>query len=1075
ADTATVFVSVTNRAPVAANDATSAAADTPVTKNVLANDSDPEGQTLTIISWTNGANGTVVCSTPNCTYTPNAGFSGSDTFSYTIQDSLGATAVGAVSVNVAAPNQPPTAVDDTLSVAPGGSATINVLANDSDPDGDPIFLFAHGAASQGTVSCSASGNCTYTANAGATGSDAFSYTVKDSKGAAVNGTVFINFAISCPAAPSLGFPGDGATNVPTSGTMDFTGDGDLFEVFYGPAGQGGCSMSQASTPQHSFSYFNLQQDTEYEWRVVASRSGCPSVSSPCNRFRTMKTCTAAAPTPLTPAAGVTASSPITFTWTPVAGATQYKVFATSGGPDVEVGRTSGTSLRGSLPDGASSWYVVALGVPGCGDLRSPSVSFLICNAPEPPIASVIGEATSGQTYTVQWAPVTGASRYEVLEATNPGFSDAQAFPTSSTSMTFTKQNIDRPTGFYYQVRAFSDCFNGFGGASPTIRVVVVPIPPRESPNTNANAPVGSNTKIIVKVFIPGEPGQTFHFTATGDQPWMVVRPESGLLPPEGFTFDVEIDPRDLPNGTFSGTVIVTLGEVSGSRVVTNSNHTKSSTVSINLVTPVVPLSPGPPTANSLIIPAVGHLDGADARWRSDIRIANTSTALMRYLVTFTPGNPAQGVKQTSIEVGPGTTTALDDIVRAWYGIGSLGESSNGVLEVRPLTTGGNATVHGDGSPNVSLATVVSSRTYAQTQNGTLGEFIPGVLFSRFVGTGENGSPVLNLQQIAQNQLYRTNVGVVEASGKSVSTVLSVFNSAGDKLQDIPVDLEPNEQKQLNALLAQHNITLNDGRIEVKVTGGEGRVTAYAAVIDNRTKDQLFVPASTLGVTTSSKYVMPGIADLNAGQALWRSDMRVFNNGSSPQPVDLTLFQQNNAGPPLTASITVDPGETEVLDNIVRTLFGASNVGGAVHVTTANPSSLVVTARTYNQTPNGTLGLFIPAVTPDEAVGSSDRALNLLQAEDSIRYRTNVGIAEVTGNPVTVEVLVHLSNSKVTPRIEIPLAANEFRQIGILRELGIGNVYNARLSMRVIGGEGKITAYGSVIDMKTNDSTYVPAQ
>src|SRR5687768_897751 len=35
-----------------------------------------------------------------------------------------------------------------------------------------------------------------------------------------------------------------------------------------------------------------------------------------------------------------------------------------------------------------------------------------------------------------------------------------------------------------------------------------------------------------------------------------------------------------------------------------------------------------------------------------------------------------------------------------------------------------------------------------------------------------------------------------------------------------------------------------------------------------------------------------------------------------------------------------------------------------------------------------------------------------------------------------------------------------RQIGVLRELGIGNVYNARISMKVIGGEGRITAYGS---------------
>ena len=58
---------------------------------------------------------------------------------------------------------------------------------------------------------------------------------------------------------------------------------------------------------------------------------------------------------------------------------------------------------------------------------------------------------------------------------------------------------------------------------------------------------------------------------------------------------------------------------------------------------------------------------------------------------------------------------------------------------------------------------------------------------------------------------------------------------------------------------------------------------------------------------------------------------------------------------------------------------------------------------------------------------------------------------------------------------VGFAANEFKQFGILRELGMGNIYNARLSMRVISGEGRVTAYGSLIDMKTQDSTYVPAR
>src|SRR5688572_30729346 len=225
---------------------------------------------------------------------------------------------------------------------------------------------------------------------------------------------------------------------------------------------------------------------------------------------------------------------------------------------------------------------------------------------------------------------------------------------------------------------------------------------------------GISTVAVKRNVLPGSTGRSFRFTATVDKPWMSVSPQSGDLPESGITLQVTLDPTALPNGTFTGTVILTLIEPTTGRISTNSNHTRSTPVSINLVTPIVPTSSGPPTASSLIIPAVGHLDGSDARWRSDVRVANTSLNLSRYLLTFTPANPALGVKQTSLEIGPGETTALDDIIRAWYGVGSLGESSTGVLEVRPLTTGSNLTLNGE-APNVSLATVVTSRTYAQSQ------------------------------------------------------------------------------------------------------------------------------------------------------------------------------------------------------------------------------------------------------------------------------------------------------------------------------------------------------------------------
>jgi len=115
------------------------------------------------------------------------------------------------------------------------------------------------------------------------------------------------------------------------------------------------------------------------------------------------------------------------------------------------------------------------------------------------------------------------------------------------------------------------------------------------------------------------------------------------------------------------------------------------------------------------------------------------------------------------------------------------------------------------------------------------------------------------------------------------------------------------------------------------------------------------------------------------------------------------------------------------------------------------------------------------VTALDAVGAGGRSLQILQAEESVRYRTNVGITEVTGQPAEVELTVFLTDSKTSAKTNFTLGANEFKQFNVIRDIGLDNVYNARIQVRVLSGGGKVAAYGSVVDMLTQDATYVPAQ
>ncbi len=194
--TATVNVTVTavNDNPTASNDAiTVPKTPAPTVVNVLANDSfAPDvGETLTVTAVTQPANGTVTLVAGVVSYTPNANYFGTDSFTYTVSDGNGGTATATVNVTVTAVNDNPTASNDSLTVAEDSGATVvNVLANDSfAPDvGETLTVTAVTQPANGTVTLVA-GVVSYTPNANYFGTDSFTYTVSDGNGGTATATV----------------------------------------------------------------------------------------------------------------------------------------------------------------------------------------------------------------------------------------------------------------------------------------------------------------------------------------------------------------------------------------------------------------------------------------------------------------------------------------------------------------------------------------------------------------------------------------------------------------------------------------------------------------------------------------------------------------------------------------------------------------------------------------------------------------------------------------------------------------------------------------------------------------------
>ncbi|MBF2077786.1 MAG: tandem-95 repeat protein, partial [Synechococcales cyanobacterium T60_A2020_003] len=212
-DQVAITVTRVNRAPIAQNDAITTDEDVPIAIAVLANDSDSDGSLnpATVAIASQPANGSLAINTTTgvITYTPNPQYNGTDTFTYTVEDNEGKVSQPAtVTITVNSINEQPVAASDAIATDEDIAVDINVLANDTDPDGngtiDPTTVAIASQPTSGTLSVNpTTGVVTYTPNPDFNGTDSFTYTVDDTEGftsAPATVTITVNSVDDNPVA-----------------------------------------------------------------------------------------------------------------------------------------------------------------------------------------------------------------------------------------------------------------------------------------------------------------------------------------------------------------------------------------------------------------------------------------------------------------------------------------------------------------------------------------------------------------------------------------------------------------------------------------------------------------------------------------------------------------------------------------------------------------------------------------------------------------------------------------------------------------------------------------------------------
>lgn len=225
-NTTTVRITVTNQAPVANNDAYNATKGVqltvPVGTGVRANDTDVDDDpaTLIVTLMSSTAHGTLtLAANGSFTYQPAAGYVGTDTFTYKVNDGSVDSATATVTITIA--NSAPVAANDsytaqrdtTLTVNAAAGVILNPAGTDTDANGDTLTAVLNSTTQHGALTLNTNGSFTYVPAAGYFGPDSFTYHVNDGTSDSNVATVTINVLNGVPVAVNDAYTTHGALTV----------------------------------------------------------------------------------------------------------------------------------------------------------------------------------------------------------------------------------------------------------------------------------------------------------------------------------------------------------------------------------------------------------------------------------------------------------------------------------------------------------------------------------------------------------------------------------------------------------------------------------------------------------------------------------------------------------------------------------------------------------------------------------------------------------------------------------------------------------------------------------------------
>ena len=454
-----------------------------------------------------------------------------------------------------------------------------------------------------------------------------------------------------------------------------------------------------------------------------------------------------------------------------------------------------------------------------------------------------------------------------------------------------------------------------------------------------------------------------------------------------------------------------------------------------------------PGATSYVATTAHHFGKHGSFFTTDVRLFNAdASAAHAVTLRFSPSGEDQAPRTLSVALAPLATRSLDDVIRnAFRGDGFGPLFLNAVPAVVSATRTATTAPRGG---SFGLAVPAESAASAAAAGATL------VLVPCFKASG-----------------FRLNVGVTEVTGQPAAVEIVLRDPAGGLRALIPRAVPAGGLIQLDDLYGLANLKVGAAdRIEVRVTGGTGRIAAWATPVDDATNDGSFLAAHT----PSSSLLIPAVARAaGAYGARFVTDLKISNAGTGPVRVRISFSPTSGTTFP-PALVTLGGSETRAYDDVLGTLFAPpGDTSGALLVTALDSGAVYASTRTSTSTGAGSYGLAIDPAGPASQAGPG-RQLALTFLSSSSARRTNVGFVETGGAATRLRATLLAPDGTRAATLDFSLAAYQAVQWDdVFAAMQAAPLADASMLVTVLDG-GSAVAYAIVLDNRTNDASYFAA-